>query len=96
MRMLLSGLVGSTNRGLYPQVFQAEPKPSLQFAIEIVQNTDNTKYVQAHLGDKDLILGGCTSVKCDIETFKTYLASVAKLDVPTVCASQLNKMELYQ
>ena len=36
MRQILSGLVGATNRGLYPQVFQTAPKASLQFAIEVI------------------------------------------------------------
>jgi len=51
----------------------------------VVLNNDGTKSVMAHLGDNDIVLGGCTSTKCDIETFKTYLASVATIDVPTVC-----------
>ena len=96
MRQILSGLVGSANRAQYPQVFQTAPKASLQFAIEVVQNNDGTRYVQAHLGDTDILLGGCSNVKCDIETVKTYLASVATLDVPTVCNSKTSSIHLYQ
>jgi hypothetical protein len=50
--------------------------------------------VQAHLGDNDIVLGGCTNTKCDIEAFKTYLATVATIDVPTACANK--QMQLYQ
>lgn len=91
MRMLVSALMGKTNRGLYPQVLQAPPKPSLHFAIEVILNNDGTKTVSAHLGDNDFVLGGCANTKCDIETFKTYLASVATLDVPTVCSNGSKK-----
>jgi hypothetical protein len=94
MRMLLSGLMGKDNRAQYPQVFQTAPKPSLQFAIEVVQNNDGTKYVSAHLGDNDVILGGCANVKCDINAFVGYLQKVATLDVPTVCAAKM-QMSMY-
>jgi hypothetical protein len=96
MRQLLSGVIGKTNRAQYPQVFQTAPKPSLQFAIEVILNNDGTKSVAAHLGDNDIILGGCTTAKCDLEAFKTYLTSVATLDVPTVCATKQSRMGLYQ
>ena len=85
MRMLISALMGKANRAQYPQVLQAAPKPSLHFAVEVILNSDGTKTVSAHLGDNDFILGGCGNTKCDIETFKAYLTSVATLDVPTVC-----------
>lgn len=97
MRQLLSALMGKTNRAQFPQVFQTAPKPSLQFAIEVIQNNDGTKSVAAHLGDNDIVLGGCANTKCDIELFKTYLASVATIDVPTVCnGSKKQNMQFYQ
>jgi hypothetical protein len=79
--------MGKLNRAQYPQVFQTAPKPSLQFALEVIQNNDGTKSVAAHLSDVDIVLGGCGTTKCDINTFKTYLKSVATQDVPTVCGS---------
>lgn len=85
MRLLLSGMMGKANRQQYPQVFQTAPKPSLQFALEVLQNTDGTKSVTAHLSDVDIVLGGCSNTKCDINTFKNYLKTVATQDVPTVC-----------
>jgi hypothetical protein len=86
MRMLLSGLMGKDNRAQYPQIFQTVPKPSLQFAFEVIVNTDGTKTVAAHLSDVDIVLGGCTNTKgCDINAFKQYLNKVANMDVPTVC-----------
>jgi hypothetical protein len=36
MRLLLSGIMGKQNRAQYPQVFQTPPKPSLQFAVEVI------------------------------------------------------------
>jgi hypothetical protein len=98
MRLLLSGIIGKQNSGLYPQVFQAAPKPSLlQFAVEVLQNTDGTKYVSAHLGDNDVILGGCSQTKCDIETFKTFLSSVATKDVTTECSAKTQRsFQMYQ
>ena len=36
MRLLLSGIMGKLNRAQYPSVFQTAPKPSLQFAIEVI------------------------------------------------------------
>jgi len=93
MRLLLSGLMGKENRAQYPQVFQTVPKPSLQFALEVVLNNDGTKTVAAHLSDVDIVLGGCTNTKgCDINAFKQYLAKVATLDVPTVCAAKSSRM----
>ena len=51
----------------------------------------------AHLGDNDIVLGGCADTKCDIETFKTYLSSVAKIDVPTTCGvTKQYRMQFYQ
>jgi hypothetical protein len=86
MRMLLSGLMGKENRAQYPQIFQTVPKPSLQFAFEVIVNNDGTKSVAAHLSDVDIVLGGCTNTKgCDINSFKQYLNKVATMDVPTVC-----------
>ena len=87
MRLLLSGIMGKQNRAQYPQVFQTAPKPSLQFAIEVIQNNDGTKTVAAHLSDVDIVLGGCGTTKCDISAFSGYLKTVATQDVPTVCAS---------
>jgi hypothetical protein len=69
-------------------VFQTAPKPSLQFALEVIQNNDGTKSVAAHLSDVDIVLGGCGNTKCDINKFKTYLQNVATLDVPKVCGGQ--------
>jgi hypothetical protein len=88
MRMLLSGLMGKANRAANPQVFDAAPKPSLQFAIEVIQNTDGTKVVKAHLGDNDVVLGGCSNTPCNIEAFKAYLTTVATKDVPTECSAK--------
>lgn len=97
MRMLLSGLMGKDNRAKYPQVFQTAPKPSLQFALEVIINNDGTKSVAAHLSDVDIVLGGCTSTKgCDINTFKQYLAKVATIDVPTVCSANSSSSTFYQ
>ena len=95
MRQILSGLVGKFNRAAYPQVFQTAPTPSLHFAIEVILNSDGTKSVSAHLGDNDIILGGCTKTKCDIELFKTYLTSVATMEVPTVCNAK-SSIEIYE
>ena len=86
MRLLLSGIMGKQNRAQYPQVFQTPPKPSLQFAVEVIQNNDGTKSVAAHISDVDIVLGGCGSTKCDISAFNGYLKTVANIDVPAQCA----------
>lgn len=96
MRLLLSGIMGKQNRAQYPQVFQTAPKPSLQFAVEVIQNNDGTKSVAAHLSDVDIVLGGCGSTKCDISAFNGYLKSVANQDVPSMCAGPKTSRAFYQ